>query len=319
VIRGAPVSVIISVLNEGRQLSKTISSLAAAKDWPAEIVIVDDGSTDGCANAIEAKGPVVPRLHVFRRPHEGIAAARHFGALVAKEPLLVFLDAHCAVATDWLEPLIETIRAWPNAIAIPTITSSKRAADRGCGARLVNDLLAYRWITDRPPPTKAGIAPGGCFAIRRDTLLELGGFAAMRDFGTEDVELSLRAWRLGCSILTVPDSCVLHDFRRDAPYVMRSESWLANVLLTALLHFDGERLRQTMRAAGGFASFSPAITSVLSSQWLERKAWIDVRSVRTLQTYWEAFSPKAHDASTDATRSVAGFPIRSRLEDGRLA
>ena len=87
---------------------------------------------------------------------------------------------------------------------------------------------------------------------------------------------------------------------------MRSESWLANVLLTALLHFYGERLKQTMRAAGGFASFSPAITSVLSSRWLERKAWIDVRSVRPLQTYWEAFSPKAHGASADATRSVAG-------------
>ena len=142
----------------------------------------------------------------------------------------------------------------------------------------------------------AGVAPGCGFALRRDTLRELGGFAPMRDFGVEDVELSLRAWRLGCSILTVPESRVLHDFRKQSPYPMRVESWLANVLLTALLHFDSERIKQTLQATGSFASFSQAITTVLSSDWLERKAWIDARSVRPLEGYWQMFSPQIRGA-----------------------
>lgn len=290
----APVSVIISALNEGLRLRETISSIATARVKPAEIVVVDDGSADGCTDAIEVCRAVVPRVRVFLRPHEGIAGARNFGASVAAESLLVFLDAHCAVDADWLGPLVDKIYRHSDSIAVPTVASTKRPDDRGCGARLVNDLLAYQWITQHPPPIKAGIAPGGCFALRRDTLRELGGFAAMRDFGVEDVELSLRAWRFGCSILTVPESGVLHDFRKQSPYTMRIESWLANVLLTALLHFDSERIKQTMDAAASFASFSPAITSVLSSDWLDRKAWIDTRSVRPLEAYWQTFSPRTH-------------------------
>lgn len=288
----APVTVVISVLNEGLRLRETISSVAAARVKPAEIVVVDDGSSDGCTDAIEVRGAVAPRVRIFRRTHEGIARARNFGASVAAEPLLVFLDAHCTVDLDWLEPLVDKIYHCPNSIAIPTLASIKRPGHRGCGARLVNDLLAYQWITQHPPPIEAAIAPGGCFALRRDTLRELGGFAAMRDFGVEDVELSLRAWRFGCSIMTVPESHLLHDFRKQSPYTMRVESWLANVLLTAVLHFDRERIKKTMEAAASFASFSPAITSVLSSDWLERKAWIDARSVRPLDAYWQMFAPR---------------------------
>jgi hypothetical protein len=48
-----------------------------------------------------------------------------------------------------------------------------------------------------------------------------------------------------------------------------------------------------MDAAATFASFSSAITSVLSSDWLDRKAWIDARSVRPLEAYWQTFSPRS--------------------------
>jgi glycosyltransferase involved in cell wall biosynthesis len=279
----------MSALNEGRRLLETISSVATADVKPSEIIVVDDGSTDGCTDTIETSSDDVPSVRVFRRPHEGIARARDFGASVSTEPLLIFLDAHCSVDARWLEPLVEKIGYNANSIAVPSIANTGRPSDRGCGARLINDLLSYQWMTQQPPPVKAGVAPGGCFALQRNTLQELGGFAAMRDFGVEDVELSLRAWRFGCPILTVPESLILHDFRKQSPYPMHVESWLANVLLTALLHFDGERIKQTLNAAGGFAPFSQAITSVLSSNWMERKAWIDARSVRPLRDYWQIY------------------------------
>ncbi len=285
----APVSLILSVLNEGDRLRRTIDSVVSAELWPAEIVVVDDGSTDGCADRLEPAARRGPPVRVFHRPHEGIAGARAYGACVATEQVLVFLDAHCDADPGWLEPLVELIQRCPDAIAVPTVANTARPADRGCGARVVNDLLSYQWITSNPPPAEVGIAPGGCFAVRRELLRELGGFAAMRDFGVEDVELSLRAWRFGCPVRTAPRSCIRHDFRRNSPYKMRAETWLANVLLTALLHFSPDRLARTLRSAAGFASFAPAITSVLASDWLDRKAWIDMRSSRALEGYWEVF------------------------------
>jgi glycosyltransferase involved in cell wall biosynthesis len=290
VVDTVPVSVIISTLNEGPRLRETLASVCAANVTPAEIIVVDDGGTDGSAAGLEKVEPLLPRIKVFHRTHAGIAASRSFGVTVSTEPLLVFLDAHCAVESEWLRHLVDKINCLERAIVVPTIANRLRPTERGCGARLVNDVLAYQWVTRRPPPDEVGIAPGGCFGIKRSALDTLGGFGAMRGFGLEDVELSLRAWRLGYPIKTASKSMVLHDFRKISPYHMPPEEWLGNVILTALLHFDGERLEATLRAVGGFSSFAPAITTVLSSNWQDRKIWLDRRSTRSLASYWQQHS-----------------------------
>lgn len=284
-----PVSVILSVLNEGPRLRQTLESLAAARTCPSEVLVVDDGSTDQSLDTLT--GLATPfELLCFRRPHQGIAPARDFGAQHASQPFWVFLDAHCEVSPDWLEALVHPLGEDPQAIVVPVIANRRRLDERGCGARLVNDLFVYQWITTEPAPEQVGIAPGGCFAIRRETYLELGGFAPMRDFGVEDVELSLRAWRMGCSIRTATDALVTHEFRTHAPYTMNHQSWLTNVLETALVHLDTVRLQRTLQAAAGFATFAQAITTALTSGWLDRKQWIDARTVRPLTDYWSHFS-----------------------------
>ena len=283
-----PVSVILSTLNEGSRLRETLESLAAAASLPAEVLVVDDGSTDQSLDAL-ANLSLPFELICFRRPHQGIAAARGFGAQNASQPHLVFLDAHCEVSPDWLSALVHPLSDDPHAIVVPVIANRRRPNERGCGARLVNDLFVYQWITTEPVPEQVGIAPGGCFGLRRETYLDLGGFAPMRDFGVEDVELSLRAWRMGRSIRTAPAALITHEFRTQTPYAMNRQSWLINVLETALVHLDLERLYRTLQAAAGFATFAPAITAVLVSNWQARKQWIDTRTVRPLTEYWERF------------------------------
>jgi GT2 family glycosyltransferase len=283
-----PVSVILSTLNEGLRLRETLESLAAASTWPTEVLVVDDGSTDQSLGTLS--NLAVPfELLCYRRPHEGIAPARGFGARHASQPVWVFLDAHCAVEANWLGELLRPLEEDPRAIVVPVIANRRRRKERGCGARLVNDLLAYQWITADPVPDEVGIAPGGCFAIGRDTYVDLGGFAPMRGFGVEDVELSLRAWRMGHTIRTAPGALIDHEFRTQAPYPMNHQSWLTNVLETALVHLDSARLQRTLEAAAGFGTFAPAITTALVSDWLERKQWIEARAVRPLSDYWLRF------------------------------
>jgi GT2 family glycosyltransferase len=283
-----PVSVILSTLNEGPRLRETIESLAAAAARPIEVLVVDDGSTDESLDTLTNLATPF-ELRCFRRPHQGIAAARGFGAQHASQPHWVFLDAHCEVSPDWLSALIQPLGDDPHAIVVPIIANRCRPNERGCGARLVNDLFVYQWITTEPVPEQVGIAPGGCFALRRETFQDLGGFAPMRDFGVEDVELSLRAWRVGRSIRTAPAALITHEFRTQTPYYMNRQSWLTNVLETALVHLDPVRLQRTLQAAAGFSTFAQAITTVLASDWLTRKQWIDARTVRPLTEYWLRF------------------------------
>jgi glycosyltransferase involved in cell wall biosynthesis len=283
-------SVVISVLNEGDRLVDTVESILAARAVPREIIVVDDGSTDGCSDALLGQRWRDGGVRVFRRDHAGIAPARNFGAIAACERVLVFLDAHCSVDATWLDPLLEILDRDQSAIAVPTIASTTAPDERGCGARIVNDLFAYRWVA---PPASAtsevGVAPGGCFALARETFLDIGCLGALSDFGFEDVEFSIRAWRFGLPIIGTSKSVVRHDFRRSSPYPRNNKSWLANIILTALLHLDSEDQRRTLEAAAGYSAFAGSMIDVLGTEWRHRRDWIDARTVRDMASYWARF------------------------------
>jgi glycosyltransferase involved in cell wall biosynthesis len=87
---GFEVSVIIPAFNAERHLAAAIASVLAQTFRPVEIIVVDDGSTDGTAKIAEQAGPPVV---CHRRAHGGIAASRNFGIGIARGNWLAFLDA----------------------------------------------------------------------------------------------------------------------------------------------------------------------------------------------------------------------------------
>lgn len=95
-------SVIIPTYNRKSLLSDALKSLTQ-QSYPSdtfEVVIVDDGSSDG-TNEIEAEAFPFP-LRYFRQPNQGDAAARNFGAQQSKADILVFLDDDILVEPDYL-------------------------------------------------------------------------------------------------------------------------------------------------------------------------------------------------------------------------
>jgi len=92
-------SVIIPAKNEQGYLPACLDSLAQL-DYPREnyeVLVIDNGSTD---NTVEIAGQY--GAQVFIRPELTIAGLRNFGASHAQGRFLVFLDADCTVASDWL-------------------------------------------------------------------------------------------------------------------------------------------------------------------------------------------------------------------------
>ena len=86
---GAPVSVVIPVHNGEHYLSEAVESLLAQTMPATEILIVDDGSTDGSASMAEAfDAPVT----VIRQRNAGVAAARNTGIVAATQTYIAFLD-----------------------------------------------------------------------------------------------------------------------------------------------------------------------------------------------------------------------------------
>lgn len=93
------ISVIVPVYNVGEFLVDCVSSVQAQTYQHWELLLIDDGSTDGCSAICDAFAKASSRIHVYHQNNKGVSAARNVGIQNAAGEYLCFLDAD-----DWLEP-----------------------------------------------------------------------------------------------------------------------------------------------------------------------------------------------------------------------
>ena len=87
------VTVIIPVFNGERWISSTLASAAAQTHSMLEILVIDDGSTDGTAAIVEAAASRDDRIRLIRKQNGGVSAARNKGIAEARGELIAPLDA----------------------------------------------------------------------------------------------------------------------------------------------------------------------------------------------------------------------------------
>ena len=140
--------------------------------------------------------------------------------------VLVFLDSHCEVEADWLQPLLQRIKLNRKTVASPVIDNINLATFHfqpvstylrgGFDWRL--DFF-WEWLPardrarklrDPASPVASPAIAGGLFAVDRAWFRELGWYdEGMEVWGGENIELSLRVWMCGGLLEIVPCSKVL--------------------------------------------------------------------------------------------------------------
>ncbi len=108
------VSVVITTYNTGRYLPETLESVFAQSYPAAEVIVVDDGSTDDSVDRARAFGD---RVQSIPRPHEGLGPARNAGIAASTGDHLAFLDSD-----DLWDP--DTLR-----VQVDVATPASRPAD----------------------------------------------------------------------------------------------------------------------------------------------------------------------------------------------
>ncbi len=103
------ISVIIPTYNEKLVLEDCILSLGNQSINVFEIIIVDDGSTDGTLSILDNLSKTLPDFKFFSQKHLGAGAARNLGARHSKGDVLVFVDADMTFDKDFLKRLTEPI------------------------------------------------------------------------------------------------------------------------------------------------------------------------------------------------------------------
>ncbi|BBC35766.1 Chitin synthase [Streptomyces graminofaciens] len=191
-----PVTVIVPAYNEKECIANTLHSLARSTH-PIEIIVVDDGSTDGTKEIAEALG--YPNVRVIRQENAGKPAALNNGVRNASYDIVVMMDGDTVFEPDTVAKLVQPF-ADPSVGAVAgnakvgnrnTMIGAWQHIEYVMGFNL--DRRMYDLL--RCMPT----IPGAIGAFRRDAVLEVGGMS--EDTLAEDTDITIAMHRAGWRVV----------------------------------------------------------------------------------------------------------------------
>ena len=199
------VSVLIVTWNRKDDVLETIQSVYEQAYRNIEIVVVDNGSTDGTVEAIQHSYPGA-RLVALDR-NVGVSAGRNAGVAVARGEIIFCLDNDASPGHDTLLNLVHKFEARPEVGVINSkiVNAYTKELDGGPGwvysekqkVNQDNEFLSWSF------------SEGGA-AIRKEVFDQAGPFWELLFFGCEGQEFSLRVWDAGYRILYYPKAIVYH-------------------------------------------------------------------------------------------------------------
>ncbi len=197
-------SVVIPVRNGVNTISQCLLALEnqSIPTDEYEIIVVDDGSTDGTATAVQRFGHVT----LLSQNPGGPAKARNTGIREANGEWVLFTDADCIPAPNWIDILLQAVQTADADGGKGTYTSKQT----GLVARFVQ--TEYETKYERMRGTERIDFVDTYSAIyRREVLLTVGGFdETLPSTSLEDQELSFRVAEAGYKLIFVPKAVVQH-------------------------------------------------------------------------------------------------------------
>lgn len=184
------ISVVIPLYNKVQHIAETLSSVLAQSVSPREIIVIDDGSTDGGAQVVRQFESAGVRL--ITQTNQGVSAARNRGLEEATGDYVAFIDADDLWLPDHLRVLSDLIEKWPQAVLVSTshlikrdgmVYSAKSSLPLGWEGCVTNFFTAFA--------NGMSLVNSSTACVKRGVALELGGFPVGVKRG-EDIILWVR-------------------------------------------------------------------------------------------------------------------------------
>jgi GT2 family glycosyltransferase len=209
------VSVVVVSWNGRRYLEPCLEAVAGQRGIDAEVIVVDNGSTDGTAEFVRTR---FSQMHVVElRENRGFAGGSNAGARAARGPFIAFLNNDTVADPGWLRALRDGID--PAARFLLSTSRIVYMHDTSIVDSAGDGLFRWGGAFKRHhggPAHLAGVSQevfavcGGACLISKAVFEELGGFDDDFFFSHEDVDLSYRARLRGYRCRYVADAVVRH-------------------------------------------------------------------------------------------------------------
>lgn len=183
-----------------------------------EVIVVENGSTDGSADFLRRNFPEVRLLELER--NLGFGGGSNAGIRAAKNDIVILLNSDMRVAPDFLQPLLEGFAdsdVFSVACQIFFSDPAKLREETGLTQAWWEDgclRVRHRIDGEIKALYPCFYGGGGSTAYDRRKFLELGGFdSLLAPFYLEDTDLGYLAWKRGWKVLYQPASVVFHEHR----------------------------------------------------------------------------------------------------------
>ncbi|MBA2385065.1 MAG: glycosyltransferase family 2 protein [Actinobacteria bacterium] len=213
-MRAPDVAVVIGNYAGERLLPDCIASLHAQTLRPTQILVVDGASADRSVEVAHELG-----ARVLQRENRGLGYLYNEGAREASAELVLLLNNDVALDERCLELLAVALQADDSLFAADPRqldwegTRDVKARTTLTRGRLLREYIPSLHLDDRVPSTEivpTVSAHGAAMLVRRDLLLELGGFDESFFLEWEDLDLCWRAWLRGHGSVYVPSAWLRH-------------------------------------------------------------------------------------------------------------
>ena len=218
--RVVPLTVLIPAYNEGASIEDTLLSLLTQSVAPAEILVIDDCSTDDTAAVAERLG-----VTVIRPPRNtgSKAGAQTFALGQVTTPYVMAIDADTTLASDAIERLLPAFED-PDVVAACGSVIPRRIRSIWERGRYVEYLFAFTYYKRVQEAWGAPLIASGCFSMYRvDALRTMGGWRTRTL--AEDMDLTWSFYEVGWKVRFIPEA---------VSYPLEPHNW----------HFLGKQLKR---------------------------------------------------------------------------
>lgn len=244
-------SFVIPVLNGEAHLRRCLENVRTQMRPGDELVVVDNGSTDGTLGIVRSFSEVI----VDERPGSTVSGLRNAGAARTNGSLLAFVDSDCLLMDGWRDAVENTLNDHTIVATgcLPDVSANATWVERAWGSMKYRDKRTVRYI------------PAMNFVVRRSAFSKVGGFDE-RLVSDEDTDICTRLSKIGAVLVENPQVAAIHlgNPRTLRAFVFKERWHATSIMSTMAAHGVDRAMQMTLAFIGcGFLSMVFLTLSIL--------------------------------------------------------